>query len=688
MSYEEWITALGPKVQGTWNLHNALEHTPLDFFVLMGSLVGMCGWTGQANYGAANAFLDSFVQYRQSKGLVASGIDLGLMKDIGYVSESSLQGTFSRARGSSILMLEETHLLQAMEKAIFSSRFNTPSQLLVGLGSNSFISDNELLVMWTQEARCSIWNNILAGINQTSTGSKADELREYMKAIKQNPDLLDKPATEQRLTEELGKLVASYTSHPDGMTQEELSNIAIDSMMTFEIRTWFRRHAGLELTLVDVSNAATAGELSKAALQKMRGLLNEEKPENEQLVVDSAIGENYEKDINLGVDLHPIPGKAPEWTSESEGRIFLTGATGFLGAFFLEQLVRLPQVKSVACLIRARNPESGKGRLEDACRKFGISADLTSKVIIVPGDIGEENLGLSRQRYDQLAKWASVIFHFGAYANYTLPYSVHRTANVLGLLKLIRFANTGRLKAIHHCSSISACAIPASLSEETPEDQRPLLVSQKISQTLGYSQSKFVSESIAWNAMENGFPIAIYRPGIVTGHSATGICKKEDFFNRLLSHCIRLGCYPRAPDQLAQFVPIDFVCSAILRISLKDDSIGHAFNVVLPDEGQKITLKDIFDILSDCAPTPFQSMPFVDWLEQYLKAGDSNIRVVESVLADRLAGYRLWWEEMDRIAPFSTVNLRRALADHPDILQVKPMRDLLKTYYEYWIRHD
>lgn len=394
MSYEEWKAALSPKVQGTWNLHHALKDMLLDFFVLMGSVAGICGWSGQANYGAANTFLDAFVKYRRSQGLVASVIDLGLMEDIGYVSEFSLLDTFARARSNSILMLGENHLLRAMEKTMLSGRFECPSQLIVGLGSTNVVTEDDFAVLWTQEARCCGWNNILSNMNQTLVVSKADELREYMKAIQKAPELLDKPATEQKLTEELGKLIASYTSRSENMTRDELANIAVDSLMTFEIRTWFRRHAAIELTLVDVSNAATAGELSKIALRKLRDLLTHGKSgEPKSAQAAESVNEDYEKDIELGTGIIPLPGQAPDWTSDSEGRVFLTGATGFLGAYLLEQLVPFPEVKSVACLVRASNPESGMVRLNETCRKFGISSNFHGKVFVVPGDLTKKQIG-------------------------------------------------------------------------------------------------------------------------------------------------------------------------------------------------------------------------------------------------------------------------------------------------------
>lgn len=62
----EWQAAAAPKIAGTWNPHRALCNGGdggEDFFVLIGSMFGVTGRAGQANYAAANAFLDSFVQF-------------------------------------------------------------------------------------------------------------------------------------------------------------------------------------------------------------------------------------------------------------------------------------------------------------------------------------------------------------------------------------------------------------------------------------------------------------------------------------------------------------------------------------------------------------------------------------------------------------------------------------------------
>jgi hypothetical protein len=88
MSSTEWSEAVTPKIQGTMNLHEATKDTELDF-VLFGSLSGVIGMPGQANYAAANTFLDGFVQYRHHLGLTASAIDIGAMEDVGYLAHNA-----------------------------------------------------------------------------------------------------------------------------------------------------------------------------------------------------------------------------------------------------------------------------------------------------------------------------------------------------------------------------------------------------------------------------------------------------------------------------------------------------------------------------------------------------------------------------------------------------------------------
>jgi hypothetical protein len=78
------------KLQETWNLHSAslTQEELLDFFTMLSSISGVVGNKGQANYSAANTFLDAFATYRQQVlHLHANSVDLGMIEDVGYIVE-------------------------------------------------------------------------------------------------------------------------------------------------------------------------------------------------------------------------------------------------------------------------------------------------------------------------------------------------------------------------------------------------------------------------------------------------------------------------------------------------------------------------------------------------------------------------------------------------------------------------
>ncbi|KAK8101506.1 hypothetical protein PG999_011880 [Apiospora kogelbergensis] len=91
MTLQNYHNTLSCKFTVTWNIHKAFiaQHGyALDVFTLLSSISWVVGTISQAYYAAGNAFQDAFVQSRRSLGLAAHSVNLGIIDDVGYISQN------------------------------------------------------------------------------------------------------------------------------------------------------------------------------------------------------------------------------------------------------------------------------------------------------------------------------------------------------------------------------------------------------------------------------------------------------------------------------------------------------------------------------------------------------------------------------------------------------------------------
>ncbi|KAI4863957.1 putative polyketide synthase [Hypoxylon rubiginosum] len=251
MSHETFTKVIRPKVQGSWNLHEATTNQPLDFFIMLASAAGMVGDTSQGNYAAANAFQDSLAHYRVSRGLPATVIDLGMVKSVGYVAENEGAAERNLARWG-FLQIEEEEFLVMVDVAMESDQRRC--QIVTGVGTQAdFDRSQGDVPHWFRDPVFSHLHNMRArraGAGTQGAGpSLAQQLRETVSVSAAAAVILD------ALTRKLSKSLMIALEDIDAAAPT--SAYGVDSLVAVEVRNWLLREVKADVPVFEILQASS-----------------------------------------------------------------------------------------------------------------------------------------------------------------------------------------------------------------------------------------------------------------------------------------------------------------------------------------------------------------------------------------------------------------------------------------------
>lgn len=313
---------------------------------------------------------------------------------------------------------------------------------------------------------------------------------------------------------------------------------------------------GIEISLQDIFDYPTVRKLCMHLAEGTKEKVN----------YQASDFEKYDSFFNKNV----ISG-SQTFTKKKLGNILLTGATGFLGAHVLDQLMQNEDGR-IYCLIRSNSEYDRRVRLSRVLEYyFGdkYESEINHRIIPVIGNIEDEKLA------DDMPEDVQTVIHTAASVKHYGSYEYFHKVNTEGTAHVVDYARRIGARLIHISTlSVSGNSLADDFSvyrseEEKFFDETSFYIGQPLDNV--YIHSKFEAERKVYDAMLDGLDAVVIRVGNLTNRASDYRFQpnyRENAFLTRMKAILEFGLFPDYLMKLyAEFSPVDKTAEGVLKIA-------------------------------------------------------------------------------------------------------------------------
>lgn len=606
---ENAMEVLKPKVQGTQVMEQVFSNRNLDFMVLFSSLATRTEDAGQADYVAANRYLDAYATWATQQ----------------YPNRKTISICWDNWKN--IGMAHRAGLKKPSQKAFFESAL-LPSQGMKILECALSSEETQVIV------------SVLSLRKRKQDVSK-DNCEQFIKDVLQEDRKYERPELSTEYVEsytDIQRRIASVWETAFSLKtvgiQDDFFELGGDSLYAIGIVNELKKYYQIDMT--DIYEYPTIEQLARKLESCSFDLVQQIKCAKETL---RALEDRVTREKELRGEKERYYAlyqdyKSLELTSTKDWeQILLLGGTGYLGIYLLKEIVMQTNAK-VVLIVRPNEKVDGKTRIyEKFCSYFGeeMYQRYQDRWLVLDGDISKKKFGLDDTKYGELAESVECIVNASGKVDHYGEYEAFYKANVEVVKHLIAFAKVGCEKEIHHMSTKGVGTGKIAGRKSILFTEFEMDFGQEFSNY--YVDTKHQAEKLLGELQKEGDNVNLYRIGDIVydstnGHFQENIEKNAVYL--MMQSILELDYLPKDLPAFMEFTCVDFVSKAIVSFMKQKQLSKETYHLLNPNllsfadlepvlkkEGYSITYVErdtFFQYLVDYYDNPEKK----EWIQNFL----------------------------------------------------------------------